>query len=234
MPVKYEDKYAEIMEMLRKRKLRWGKLLPHGMAWEDAEALISHHIYKKWHLYDQSKNFTNWASVVISNQIKNLCRNSYLSYAKPCFQCPHNLSCFGMEENHVQGKCSFTSSGTQDHECEDFANWSKTKSPVFKLRYPVSLEHFGEEISNNYPDFDMDESLSYIKTRMSELLPPKQYDMFIMLHFENVDEDEVAIKAGYQTNEVGRKPGYARMAALKKKFKEMVQQIIKEMSHEED
>lgn len=232
--MKFEDKIQEIKEILYKKKHRWENMLPNSMAWEDAEIIILNHVYNKWHLYDQKKSFGAYFSRLCHNQLINICKHSYLSYAKPCLQCPHNLSCYGMEENHVIGKCDITKSGFQSDECEEYATWLKSKKQAFSVKYPVSLENYGEEIATDGSEnLDIEESIAFIKTKMKELLPPKQYEMFIMLHFENLTEEEVAEKAGYKTNETGRRPGYSQIAAMKKKFKEMVIQIIKEMDGDE-
>lgn len=94
--IKFEAKYEVIRDYIRKRRNKWQKLLPPSMEFEDVEQIILSHIYRKWDLWDQSKPMENWVNSVISNQIINLTRNNYMNYAKPCLNCPYNLSCGGM------------------------------------------------------------------------------------------------------------------------------------------
>ena len=48
-----------------------------------------------------------------------------------------------------------------------------------------------------------------------------------MLFIEKMDDEEVADKMGYKTNEKGRKAGYKQIKNLKKMFKEKVENILK-------
>ena len=74
------------------------------MDYDDVCQIIRLHIYKKWHLWDQSRPFKPWASMIISNQIKNLIRNNYSSFAKPCLRCPHNMGATSCELQKVKSK----------------------------------------------------------------------------------------------------------------------------------
>ena len=57
------------------------------MDFEDVSQIIKIHIYKKWHLYNHSKPLRPWLNRIISNQLKNLIRNNYGNFAKPCVKC---------------------------------------------------------------------------------------------------------------------------------------------------
>lgn len=200
------------------------------MEFEDLEQIIATHIYKKWHLWDQAKPLENWVNSVITNQILNLVRNNYINYAKPCYNCPHNLSCNEALQPQEKGHCDLTSSGLQDSECPEYSHWEKTKQKAFNVRLPVSYEKYGAEIAvQESSDYDYESAFVKIKTEMQNRLSEKHFNIFNMLFFENMNDEEVAAKIGFKTNEKGRKPGYARIATLKKKFRAMMREIVDEM-----
>ena len=59
--------------------------------------------------------------------IKNLIRNNYGSFAKPCLRCPY----YGGGDD-----CGFTASGLQDGTCLDYFNWKKKKQKAYNIKLP--------------------------------------------------------------------------------------------------
>lgn len=231
--ISFESRYEEIRDYIRKRRNKWQKLLPPSTEFEDVEQVMLIHIYRKWHLWDQARPMENWVNTVISNQMINVTRKNYMNYAKPCINCPHNLSCGGMGEDYEVGLCSKTTSGAQDSECDIYAEWEKTKKHAFNVKIPVSYENYGAEIAHSESDnYDYAQNVERIKGYVKPHLNEKQYKVFEMLYFENLTDEEVAIKVGYKTREKGRKAGYAQIANLKKKFKAIIKEAIKSIEND--
>jgi len=114
----YEDKVNVIDCELQKRKHKWHL---NALAWfdfEDVEQIIRFHIFKKWDQWDQSRNLEPWVNKIISNQLKNILRNHYSNFARPCLNCPFNES---EEEGGGENSCSFTASKKQSSECKLYA-----------------------------------------------------------------------------------------------------------------
>lgn len=129
--------------------------------------------------------------------------------------------------------CSQNESGEQSSECDLYATWEKTKKQAFNVRIPVSYEKYGAEIPHTEVDnFDYTASIEKIKARAKSQLNEKQYLIFDMLFFQNMTDEEVALKVGYKTREKGRKAGYAQIANLKKKFRVIIKEAIKHIDED--
>ena len=85
--LKFEDCIDVISEEISKRKNKWTLTSISWMDFEDISQIVTIHIFKKWSLYDQSKPLLPWLNRIISNQLKNLIRNNYSNYCKPCLRC---------------------------------------------------------------------------------------------------------------------------------------------------
>ena len=84
---KFEDHLDLIDEEIRKRRGKWNLKSLAWMDFDDVSQIIKFHIFKKWHLYDPAKPLGPWLNKIISNQIKNLIRNNYGNYSRPCLRC---------------------------------------------------------------------------------------------------------------------------------------------------
>ena len=84
---KFEDFITEIDAEIAKRKNKWNLSAINWMNFEDVSQILRIHIFKKWHLYDPVKPLGPWLNRLISNQIKNLIRNNYGNYSRPCLRC---------------------------------------------------------------------------------------------------------------------------------------------------
>ena len=107
----FEDKREDLDQLLLKYRPKWQLSALAWLDYDDVCQIIRLHVYNKWHLWDQSRPFKPWASMIISNQIKNLIRNNYTSFAKPCLRCQYNMG---------GTLCDWTKSGDQDRTCADF------------------------------------------------------------------------------------------------------------------
>jgi len=159
--------------------------------------------------------------MIISNQIKNLIRNNYSSFAKPCLRCPHNMGA---------NSCDFTKSKEQDETCKDFAKWKKKKERAYNIKLPLALEEGIATGTATIRDFvDYKESSGKLHDLVMNQLNEKHKNIYYMLYIENIDENEVAQKFGFKADSSKRKkPRYKQMANLKKKFYTIALKVIKD------
>lgn len=229
----YQDKADAIDVELRKRRSKWAL---HSLGWldfEDVEQIIRLHIYKKWDQWDQKRALGPWVNKVISNQLKNIMRNNYTSFAKPCVTCPfaQQLSEAAKEakvNSFDNDLCGFTKSGLQCAECPLYANWEKRKQDAYRIKVPLAIEHHAHEVFST-PDkgsFDIERAQEKLHAEMRKVLSDRQYKTYEMLFIENMTEEEVALAIGYKTTEKGRKAGYKQIKNLKKQFKEKALRLI--------
>ena len=214
----YEDCADIIDNELAKRRHKW---FLNSVAWldfDDVCQIIRAHIHKKWAQWDQERSLEPWLNRIISNQLKNILRNSYGNYVRPCLNCPFNQS--GMADGDSEGLCGFTPSNMQCNECPLYAKWEATKKDAYNTKMALTLENHKHEVgSMPEQDFlDIDGSLEKIHHYMKLELNEKKYKIYKMLFIEHMDESEVAKKMGYKTSEKGRSAGYKQIRNLKKSF----------------
>ncbi len=208
MPKKptFEDKIAEIDQEIAKRRNKWNLNALSWIDFDDISQILRIHIYKKWHLYDHSKPLPPWLNRTISNQLKNLIRNNYSSFARPCLRCaaaePDNL-------------CKIYS--TQNSECPIFRNWEKNKKDAYNIKIPLPLDGNVQEVSSRRVELvDIEQSIKKINSKMEEMLKPVEWKVYRMLYIENKSENEVASEMGYKTSEKNRTPGYKQITNIKR------------------
>ena len=100
----FEKNMDFINEEILKRKPKWNLTAINWMDFDDVSNIIRAHIYKKWHLYNPEKALGPWLNRLISNQIKNLIRNNYTNYAKPCIRCAAAEDKTSFDIYEVQGE----------------------------------------------------------------------------------------------------------------------------------
>ena len=221
----YEEKAEEINIEIKKRRGKW---FLDSLAWfdfEDVEQIIRAHIYKKWDQWDQSRSLKPWINKIISNQMKNILRNNYSNFVRPCLNCPFNQC--AAKDGASASLCGFTKSGMQDSSCPLYAKWEKTKKSAYDIKMAVTLENHGHEVGA-MPDqyFDINDAQNKLNLYMKKELSAKQYTVYDLLFIKHKEEEEVAKIMGYKTSEKGRKAGYKQIKNLKKVFKEKAQQIL--------
>jgi RNA polymerase sigma factor (sigma-70 family) len=176
------------------------------MDYDDVSQILRIHIYKKWHLYDQTKPLAPWLNRIISNQIKNLIRNNYGNYSRPC------LKCAASEGGDL---CSIY--GKQDSSCPLYANWEKGKKIAHNIKIPVPLENHSQEVFNQSEDkIDLENNIIRIHKKMKEILKPIEWKVYKALYVDNKSEEETAKLMGYKTNEENRSPGYKQIKNMKR------------------
>jgi RNA polymerase sigma factor (sigma-70 family) len=208
-------------ELLKKYRPKWQLSALAWLDYDDVCQIIRLHIYKKWHLWDQTRPFKPWASMIISNQIKNLIRNNYSSFAKPCLRCPHNMGATS---------CGWTKSNEQDVSCPDFSKWKKKKERAFNIKLPLALEEGVGTGTASLRDFvDYGEASKRLHQLVMGQLNDKHKKIYFLLYIENIDENEVAERFGFKADAAKRKrPRYKQIANLKKKFYNIALKIMRD------
>ena len=224
----YEDKSSEIDLEIRKRRGKW---FLDSLAWfdfEDVEQIIRAHIYRKWDQWDQRRPLKPWINKIITNQMKNILRNNYSNFVRPCLSCPFAEKATESSPEKIANLCGFTKSGMQDSTCPLYAKWEKTKKSAYDIKMALTIENHSHEVGcMRDGNFSIEDSQDKLNFHMKKQLSPKQFTVYSLLFIENKDEEEVAKIMGYKTSEKGRKAGYKQIKNLKKVFKEKAQEILK-------
>tara|TARA_B100000214_G_scaffold126652_1_gene90120 strand:- start:55 stop:735 length:681 start_codon:yes stop_codon:yes gene_type:complete len=216
--LKFEDCIESIDIEINKRRGRWNLTALSWMDFDDVSQIIRVHIFKKWHLYDQSKSLAPWINTLISNQIKNLIRNNYGNYCRPC------LKCAAAESDSL---CYIY--GTQCSACPLFAQWEKTKKAAYLTKLPTPLESVEHEMENiELSDFDFDTVLKRLNSKLKAVLKPNEWVVYENLYLNNKSEQEVAKILGYKTSEKNRSPGYKQIKNIKKSIIDKAKEIVAE------
>ncbi len=216
---RFEDCLDEIDEEISKKRGKWNlKALP-WIDYDDVAQIIRFHIFKKWHLYDQKKRLRPWIRTIVANQIKNLIRNNYTNFVKPCVKC---AAC--LEET----KCSIY--GAQSSECPLYGNWEKNKKNSMHAKMPVSLENHSQEVYflSTGASIDIKRSAANLHKKMEEVLKPNEWKIYQHLYIEMKSEVDTAELMGYKTSEKNRSPGYKQIKNIKKKIVKRARELIED------
>ena len=134
------DDYSDLIDQeLAKRRKNWFLTSVAWVDFDDVCQIIRAHIYKKWPQWDQSRPIKPWINKIIGNQMKNILRNHYSNYARPCLNCPFN-------SDAEYSLCSFTASGEQDATCPLYKKWAKGKKNAYNIKITLSLENHINQI----------------------------------------------------------------------------------------
>ena len=189
-----------------KRKNKWNLTAIAWMDFSDVSQILRFHIYRKWNMYDKKKPLAPWVNRIISNQIKNLIRNNYSNYTRPCLKC---------SAAEADDGCGIY--GKQCSACPLYANWEKNKKSAHDTKLTVSLENHSNEIGNiKQKDFNVEATAQNIHTKMEMVLKPIEWKIYQYLYIEGKSEEQVAKLMGYRTSEKNRMAGYKQIKNLKK------------------
>ncbi len=178
---RFEKSFHLINSEINKRKNKWTLSALNWIDFEDVSQIIRFHIFKKWELYDSKKPMLPWVNRIISNQIKNLIRNNYGNYARPCLKCAAAIGDNG---------CRIYKS--QNDSCPMYQSWYKTKKNAYDLKMAVSIEDHSFEI-NNQPcnSSDMQRASENLHIKMKEILKPIEWKVYELLYISNKSEEQV-------------------------------------------
>jgi len=203
---KFEDFIEQIDAEIKKRKSKWNLTALSWMDFDDVSQILRIHIFKKWHLYDVKKPLNPWINRIISNQIKNLIRNNYGNYCRPCLKC---AAAEAGDLCYIYGK--------QSEACPLYANWARTKKQAYDAKLPLSIDDHSNEINTtHYEGIDVMSLLTKLNEKMKEALKPAEWKIYKALYMDNMSEEEAATMMGYKTNEKNRVPGYKQIKNVKK------------------
>ena len=215
--LKFENFIDEINAEISKRRNKWNLTALTWMDFDDVSQILRIHIYKKWHLYDPAKPLSPWLNRIISNQIKNLIRNNYGNYSRPCLKCD---AAEGEEFCKIYEK--------QCNACPLFANWEKTKKNAHDIKIPVPLENHEQEVFNlQGQEGNLQGNIEKIHEKMKNNLKPLEWKVYKLLYIENLTEEQAAKKMGYKTSEKNRSPGYKQIKNLQKNIILKAKKFIK-------
>ena len=202
----FEDVIDVINNEINKRKSKWNLTILAWMDFEDVSQILRIHIYKKWKLYDNTKPLEPWLNRIITNQIKNLIRNNYGNYSRPC------LKCAAAESDDL---CSIYSK--QCNSCPLYANWEKSKKRAHDTKLPLSLENHSQEVFSMVSDaFDIEGTAENLHSKMKGALKASEWLIYELLYVKHASEEDVAKIMGYKTTEKNRPPGYKHIKNIKK------------------
>ena len=215
--LKFEDCIQQINVEIIKRKNKWNLTALAWMDFDDVAKILRIHNFKKWHLYDQTKKLTPWINRIISNQIKNLIRNNYGNYVRPCVKCAA-----------AEGEDLCAIYKKQSAECPLFKNWYKNKKSAYDTKLPIALENHSQEAFSiqNQMSFDMESASQKLHKQMKATLKANEWLVYQYLYIDHLTEEQAAKKMGYKTTEKNRSPGYKQIKNLKKAIITKVKKTI--------
>jgi hypothetical protein len=214
--ISFLDALPVINEEIAKRRTRWSLTIISWIDFDDVSQIIRIHLNKKWHLYNQSRPLVPWVNRVISSQIKNVVRNIYGNYSRPCLGCSAN------EGNDL---CSIYVKQCED--CPLFAKWAKTKKHAHDSKLPVSLENHSQEVYDKpFQDVNLELIIPKLHAKMREKLKPIEWQVYRLRYIENKEDEQIAKTLGYKTTEKNRPNGYKRISNINKIIIAKARQIL--------
>lgn len=179
----YEN-YSELIDReIQKRKLKWHLTAVNYIDFDDISQVLRTHIAKKLQLYNPEKSaFVNWLNTVISNQIRNLLRNHYGSFAKVCNKCAA-----------AEGEEGCRIYGTQCIGCPAYYNWTLSKKNAYDVRLPLPTENHFNEV-NSLPDagVDVEKSVPSFHEKIAQFLKAEELKVYTMVYVEHKSDTQVA------------------------------------------
>ena len=213
----FEECLDEINIEISKKRSKWGLTALAWMDFEDVSQILRLHIYRKWHLYDHTKKLSPWVRTIISNQIKNLIRNNYTNFVKPCGKCA--------AADGAEGCAIYTK---QDSSCPLYRNWLKNKKSAYDTKMPLPLDNYYQEArdicQNDYRDIE--EMAKKVHEKMETILKHNEWMIYKYLYIDFKSELETAKLMGYRTSEKNRSPGYKQIKNVKKRIIDKVKKCL--------
>lgn len=201
---------------IAKRRGKWNLTSLSWIDFEDVSQIIRIHIFEKWDQYDPDKPMRPWLNRVISNQLKNIIRNNYTNYTRPCLRCAA-----------AEGDDGCRIYTTQCYECPLYAHWEKRKLNAYNLKMPLSLENHQQEVNSMPGDYiDFEEKVRQLNEKVKTVLKPTELLVYESLFIKKENELTVAKKLGFKTTEKKRSPGYKQIQNIKKQIIKKVKSLI--------
>lgn len=213
---KFEDCIDEIDKEIFKRKGKWTLTAISWFDFDDVSQILRIHIHKKWSQYNQERPLAPWLNALITSQIKNILRNIYGNFCRPCLKCAASEGTDGCKI--YQKQCN---------ECPLYSNWESKKKSAHDTKLPVSIENHTQEIFNRPSnDFNIEKAIVNMHEKMKGLLKSNELKLYEHLYIENKSEEEAAALMGYKSNEPNRKAGYRQIKNIQNKIIEKAREIL--------
>lgn len=212
----FEDSLPLIDAEIAKRRHKWNLTSISWMDYDDVSQIIRIHIFRKWHQYQPGRPLAPWLNTIITNQIRNLIRNLYSNFTRPCLKCAAALD---GDKCHIYGE--------QCADCPLFAHWQKRKQPATNIKMPVSMEKHTHEVHAIFDDsIDVSRFADAVHEQMKLVLKPVEWLVYEGLYITHRDEADIAKDLGFVSNETGRNPGYKQMKNIRKTIMAQVRRCL--------
>lgn len=221
--ITYESISDIIEEEISRKKYSWTLW---NFEWEDVCQVLRIRIHKKLHLYNEERGtIRQWLKVVISSTIKNILRDNYGKYARPCVlggggkPCAFNLGA---------DKCAYTKSGNQCSECPLYKQWEEKKKTHHDVKQTLCLENHKDEVySIQDQSIDAETIKKYLDQNIHAHLTKREMRFYKLFYIQNKTEQQISKIMKYTTSEK-RVAGYTHFAAMKRKIKQVSEQMLVE------
>lgn len=212
----FEDYIDVIDEEIRKRKGKWTLTSIAWMDYEDISQILKIHIFKKWHLFDQKKPLLPWLNRIISNQLKNLIRNNYSNYCKPCLRCA---------ASEPDSGCAIY--GSQDQRCPLYKQWLLKKKSAYDVKMALPLENHVNEVNEALASSsDIEEGIRKLHNKLKTVLKPSEWIVYEGYYIKNKSEADIAKELNFKTTEKNRTPGYKQIRNIQKSIVNKAKRIL--------
>ena len=213
----FEECFDEINKVIESRRHRWMLTAITYMNWEDVAQHLRLHIWKKFHLYNQSRPLHSWLSAVINNQMINLIRNNYGNFKRPCIECPF-----------YQGENLCEKFGEVSAKCPEYKTWTFGKKQKHDINLPVPIENHQNEVFDiKHHEIDIDKIGVQIHDKMRKILKPLHWFVYNNLFILHKSEEDVGKLLNFKSKEKDRAPGYKQVSNLKRDIIIKVKELIK-------
>lgn len=221
----YKENLHIIDSLLERKRRVWQLKALAWMDFDDVAQMIRLHIYNKWDKWDQARPFGPWCNRVIGSQMKNISRDNYSNFVRPCVSCPFNQSKGSIDGENL---CGYTKSGHQTRECPMYAKWEASRKNAYDVKLPLPLENHSNEVFSRPEDLslDIEDCMKKLKVHMKKHFNKRYLKAYEMLYQDKKSDEEVASFMGYRTSEEGRTAGYRQIKNLKQMFTAKAKEII--------
>ncbi len=217
----FEERVPELKIILSRRRSSWTLTT---MDWEDVEMILLERLWKKWHLYNQTKGpLENWANTVISRGMSNLLRKELHKFSKPCISATEygGMCAF----NKPGDGCGYTPSGIKCGECPKYREWQRKKESLYNIKSSLPLDSHIQEVQNKTDDFiDIEGIKLILDKKIIDYLSPLEIKIYNMLYIENLSMEDVSKKMKYKTQKNSAVSQVLRKMIIK--FKKITKEII--------
>lgn len=201
---KFEDCLPAIDQEIAKRRSKWRLEAIAWMDFDDVAQLIRIHIHKKWYQYDPKQPLLHWVNRIISHQIRNIMRDVYRNYCRPCIKC---AAAEGDDLCQIYGK--------QCNLCPLYAKWERHKKVAYNIKLPTSLDKIIGVTDAVQDPIDVESTIDNVHELMKKRLDKTEWKFYQALYIQNKTEEEFSKECGFKTTEKGRKAGYRHIFDLK-------------------